>query len=99
MAEAGGTTTANYITNVGSYSLYEVINDSVDDGETITLSLTATPEVTTSSKIVIVGVYNETTENQITSCTASYAKSTRAFTFSEGSASDDVVRILFYVLQ
>jgi len=99
MTEAGGTTTVRHLANVGYYGLYEISNDSCDDAETITVPTTSVPEISTTSQVIVVGVLNETTENQMPACSASYSESGRQFTFHESGASSDVVDILFYVRQ
>lgn len=98
MTEAGGTTTFKALTNVGPYQEFELKNDSVDDGETITIPTTAS-YIAAEDQIYIIGVMNEDTEVQFPQCSASYDETNRRFTFYEGSASGDTVRILFRRIQ
>ena len=96
MTEAGGTTTLSPITNVGDYQFYEILNDSVSDGETITIPSAA--PFWTSDKIVIHGALNETSGAQLSGASLSvqYSESNLQFTFNEGGASDDAIRVFFY---
>ena len=99
MTEAGGTTTFRLVNNAGAFPLYELKNSSVSDAEVITIP-TASP-VTATSLVIVVGALSETSENQLGDgeLTIEYVKANRAFTVGEGSLSDKVVRILFYVVQ
>ena len=103
MTAAGGNTTTKMINNCGSYTLWELKNDSWDSTETIAIPVTgeyAVP-VAAESQIVIVGAVNETTEAQAAdgTLTVSYDETSYTFTATESGAADDTIRILFYVIQ
>jgi hypothetical protein len=92
MAEATSIT-AKLITNVGELSLYE-IKAVATTTETITIP--SNIPVTTSSKVSIVSANNLTDG---TVGVASYDDGNKRFTYTESGASDEDVRILFYVSQ
>lgn len=98
MADAGGTTTLELISNVGQYPLYKIKNTSVDDGETIPLDGPANSPVKAEDKVIIVGALNETDEKQGAGATLSveYDETAMHFTVTESGITDDIVSILFY---
>ena len=103
MTAAGGTTTTKLLTNVGQYSLWELKNDSWDSDETIAIPVTgeyAVP-IAAESQIVVIGALNETTEAQASrgTLTVAYDETTYTFTATESGATNDVLRILFYVIK
>lgn len=100
MTAAGGTTTVRQISNSGNYTLYEIKNDSWDSGETFSITSAMAP-ISTSTKIIIVGAYNEDTANQESdgTLTVDYTLSTRTFGATESGASGDIIRVLFYAIQ
>ena len=98
MTAAGGTTTLKRVHTEGEYTVYEISNSDCDSTETITIP-TANAQITTSSKVMIVGAMNETTEKQHGDGTlvVAYAAASRAFTPTESGATEDVITIRFRV--
>ena len=91
MAEATGIT-GRLITNVGSLSLYEV-KATATTTETITIP--SNIPVATTSKVQLISCNNVTDGTVATSCV--YDDGNKRFTYVESGASDEDVRILFYV--
>ena len=84
------------IHNVGDYTLYE-LKAAVENGETMTIPTTAT-EITTSSKVQVIGTNNLTDGTDSGVVSVVYDDSAREFTVTDaGAAGTDDVRILFYV--
>lgn len=91
MAEATGIT-GKLVTNVGDMSLYEV---KATASTTETITIPSNLPVTTSSKVQLVSCNNVTDGTVATSCV--YDDANTRFTYVESGASDEDVRILFYV--
>lgn len=99
MADAGGTTTLELISNVGQYPLYMIRNDDVDSTETIPLDSVA-DFVSAEDKVMVVGALNETTESQAAdgTLTVAYDETAMHFTVTESGITGDAVQIFFYYL-
>jgi hypothetical protein len=91
MAEATSIT-GKLITNVGELSLYEV---KAVASTTETITIPSNIPVTASSKVSLVACNNLTDGTHATSCV--YDDANTRFTYTESGASDEDVRILFYV--
>ena len=96
---AGTSITIKRIGTCGEKTLYE-IKGTISNGETLDISHCAgsAAEITTSSIIQMIGVNNVTDgSGGNATCSAVYTAATRLFTITDASASDDDVRVLFYV--
>ena len=101
MTDAGGTNTFEMITNVGTYMLCKLKNDSVDNGETIPLDGPSNSPVVAEDQLIVVGVNNETQETQLGGGTTSveYDETEMHFTVTDSGASSSVISIWFYLLK
>lgn len=91
MAEATSIT-GKLITNVGELSLYEVRAVATT---TETITIPSNIPVTAASRVSLVSCNNLTDGTVATSC--AYDDANTQFTYVESGASDEDVRILFYV--
>lgn len=93
---AGTSITIKRIASQGEKTLYE-IKGTISNGETLDIPA-ANTEITTSSIVQMIGVNNVTdgTGGNAT-CSATYTAASRLFTITDAGASDDDVRVLFYV--
>lgn len=100
MTDASGTNTLRIISNVGKHLLYEIKNNDVDDGETIPFDSPSNSPVVAEDQVIVIGMYNETTEKTggggALSC--EYDESNMHFTVTESGITTDVIRIQFYYL-
>jgi len=94
MAEATSITLERIATQ-GEKTLYE-LKATVSNGETVTIPTTAT-EITASSVVQVIGVNNITDGTDAGVASVAYSDTNRQFTVTDAGASDDDVRILFYV--
>jgi hypothetical protein len=90
MAEATGIS-AKQLSNVGDYMLFEL---KAETSTTETITIPSNVPVTTSSIVVPIAVRNV---SDGTIGVAAYSKANKQFTYTESGASDDDVRILFYI--
>ena len=93
---AGTSITIKRIGSAGEKTLYEIAGE-ISNGETLDIPA-ANAEITTSSIVQIIGVNNTSdgTGGNAT-CSATYTKATRLFTITDAGASDNDVRVLFFV--
>jgi len=98
MTDAGGTNTLKQISNVGEYTLWELRNDSVTDGETIPFDGPANSPVKAEDQVMVVGALAETGEAQAAdgTLTPPYDETAMHFTVTLNGLSDTPVKIWFY---
>lgn len=93
MAEATSIT-ARKISSAGDLALWEV---KATASTTETITLPSNVPATTSSKISVVGCNNLTDGTNLGTIACPYDDGNKRFTYTESGATDEDVRILFYI--
>lgn len=104
MTDAGGTTTCNLLTNVGTYETWIVHNTSVDDGETIPIDGTGgagVPGIQAEDRVMIRSISNwtEETSGAGTALSAEYDETNMHFTVTESGITSDSIAIEFILIR
>jgi hypothetical protein len=95
MAEATGIS-ARRLTNVGNLELWEVTATATS---TETITLPSNVPATTTSIVQVIACNNVTDGTNLGTITCPYDDGNKRFTYTESGASDEKVRVLFYLEQ
>ena len=100
MSDAGGTTTLIKLSDEGPYMKYLLKNDDCDDGETIPFDGPSNSPVVAEDKVIILGVFNFTTETSGagTALSAEYDETEKHFTITESGVTEDDIGVVFYYI-
>ncbi len=100
MTDAGGTNTLIKLSDEGPYMKYLLKNDSVDTTETIPFDGPSNSPVVAEDKVIILGVFNFTSEasGAGAALSAEYDETNMHFTITESGAADDDIGVVFYYI-